>query len=79
MILNDAQDWLEWIEVIKFPVIGLEIWEYINPVTAKERLPKLEEPPYHHQLQGRTVIPRVPLFVFADKSTFKRAVRTVHQ
>jgi hypothetical protein len=74
MILNDAQGWLEWIEVIKLPAIGLEIWEYINPVTAKERLPKFEEPPYHHQLQGRTVIPRAILFVFADKTTFKRAV-----
>jgi reverse transcriptase-like protein/Pol polyprotein/gag-pre-integrase-like protein len=44
VILKDAEDWLEWIEVIKSAAIGLEIWEYIDPATIRERLPKLEEP-----------------------------------
>jgi hypothetical protein len=44
VILKDAEDWLEWIEVIKSAAIGLEIWDYINPATENERLPKLEEP-----------------------------------
>ena len=30
--------------MIKSAALGLEIWEYINPATKKERLPKLEEP-----------------------------------
>ena len=35
VILKDAEDWLEWIEVIKSVAIGLDIWEYIDPETAK--------------------------------------------
>jgi len=43
--LNGPSDWDDWLEVIKTTAIGGEIWELVNPETAKNRLPILKEPP----------------------------------
>ena len=46
VILKTSSDWRKWIEVIKSTAIGQQIWEYIDPDTSLEALPKLEEPSF---------------------------------
>jgi hypothetical protein len=36
--LKDAEDWLEWIEVVKSTAIGLDVWDCINPEKTKDEL-----------------------------------------
>src|SRR5580658_89073 len=36
--LKDAEDWLEWIEVVKSTAIGLDVWDCINPEKTKDGL-----------------------------------------
>jgi len=53
VILKTSSDWRKWIEVIKSSAIGQKIWDYIDPETSLEKLPKLEEPlfPEPHDVQ----------------------------
>jgi hypothetical protein len=36
--LKDAEDWLEWIEVVKSTAIGLDVWDCVNPEKTKDEL-----------------------------------------
>jgi len=44
IILNSSSDWDEWIEVVRTKALGNDIWEFVNPATAKAELPTLAEP-----------------------------------
>jgi hypothetical protein len=44
IILTGPNDWDEWIEVVKTKAKAGEIWQYIDPSTAKDQLPNLERP-----------------------------------
>ena len=46
VILKTSSDWRKWIEVIKSSAIGQKIWDYIDPETSLDMLPKLEEPSF---------------------------------
>jgi hypothetical protein len=51
--LVDTNDWYDWITTIKVKAQGEGIWQYIDPSTPKESLPRLEEParPSYKQVQ----------------------------
>lgn len=34
VVLKTADDWDEWVEIIKSAAIGLEVWDLINPSKA---------------------------------------------
>jgi hypothetical protein len=42
--LKDAEDWLEWIEVVKSTAIGLDIWECIDPEKSRDQLRVVSKP-----------------------------------
>jgi hypothetical protein len=44
IILNGSNDWDEWLEVVRTKALGNDIWEFVNPATAKAELPTLAEP-----------------------------------
>ena len=44
VILSNSSAWDEWLEIIKTKAVGGEIWEFVNPATAKDTLPALTEP-----------------------------------
>jgi hypothetical protein len=44
VILHTEKDWDSWIELIKSAALKFELWEYINPYTAKDKVPVLSEP-----------------------------------
>ena len=44
VVLRTADDWDEWVEIIKSTAIGLEVWELINPNKTTTQLRRLERP-----------------------------------
>ena len=44
IVLSSPNDWDEWIEIIKSKAIGGDVWDYMNPSTAKDTLPDLTRP-----------------------------------
>jgi len=44
VILSNPSDWDEWLEIIKTKAAGGEVWEFVDPATAKDELPTLTEP-----------------------------------
>jgi len=44
VILAGPDDWDEWIEIVQTTTRKADIWNLVNPSTAKEKLPKLEPP-----------------------------------
>jgi hypothetical protein len=44
VILSNPSDWDEWLEIIKTKAVGGEVWEFVDPATAKDTLPALTEP-----------------------------------
>jgi hypothetical protein len=42
IILNNSNDWDEWIEVVKVYALSGEVWDHINP--SKDTVPALVEP-----------------------------------
>ena len=44
IILNKPSNWLQWFFIIQDTAKTNEVWEYINPATKKDDLPKLEIP-----------------------------------
>ena len=44
VILASPNDWDEWIELIKRKANANQIWKYVDPLTAADKLLKLEEP-----------------------------------
>ena len=44
VILASPNDWDEWIKVIKSKANNNRLWKYVNLLTSKTELPKLEEP-----------------------------------
>ena len=44
VVLKTADDWDEWVEIIKSAAIGLEVWDLINPNKTTTQLRRLERP-----------------------------------
>ena len=44
VILDKPSDWLQWFFIIQDIAKTNEVWEYIDPATKKDDLPKLEPP-----------------------------------
>jgi len=44
VVLKTADDWDEWVEIIKSAAIGLEVWDLINPNKATMDLRRNERP-----------------------------------
>ena len=44
IILNKPSDWLQWFFIIQDTAKTNEVWQYIDPATKKDDLPKLEPP-----------------------------------
>ena len=44
VVLKTADDWDEWVEIIKSAAIGLEVWDLINPNKAMVDLRRNERP-----------------------------------
>ena len=44
VVLASPNDWDEWIELIKRKANANQIWKYVDPSTAADKLPKLKEP-----------------------------------
>ena len=42
VILDKPSDWLQWFFIIQDTAKTNEVWEYIDPATKKDDLPKLE-------------------------------------
>ncbi len=59
VILNSSFDWDEWIGIIMTKAIAGDIWDYVNPNTAKDELPVLAEPHFP-----------MPAEVNTEKTTF---------
>jgi len=79
VILKDAEDWLEWIEVIKSAAIGLEIWEYIDPATIRELLPKLEEPVWPTPATVKQGATGISQLTADEKDTYKSLKQSYHR
>ncbi len=43
IFLNGPKDWDEWILLLKHAALKDNIWEFIDPDTLKDKLPKLVE------------------------------------
>jgi hypothetical protein len=44
LILNQPSDWTQWFFIIQDTATTNEVWQYIDPSTKKDDLPKLEPP-----------------------------------
>jgi len=44
LILDKPSDWIQWYFVVQDTAKNNEVWEYIDPSTKKDALPKLETP-----------------------------------
>ena len=44
VVLEDDKDWIPWLEVTKTVALEHQLWDYINPSVALEKLIKLEAP-----------------------------------
>ena len=55
VVLASPNDWDEWIELIKRKANANQIWKYVDPSTAVDKLPKLIEPtrPEPKDVNGR--------------------------
>ena len=44
VILRDNRDWIKWLEITKTTALEDDVWQYIDPLVAKDKLPLLEPP-----------------------------------
>ena len=44
IFLNGPKDWDEWIMLLESSALRYDIWQYVNPATPKDQLPRLIEP-----------------------------------
>ena len=44
IILSNPSDWDEWLEIIKTKAVGGEVWRFLDPAIAKDKIPSLTEP-----------------------------------
>ena len=44
VILDKPSDWIPWFFVVQDSATNNKVWEYIDPSTEKDKLPKLEPP-----------------------------------
>jgi hypothetical protein len=46
VILSGQPDWDEWINLIRLRARAGDVWEYVDPSTKQDQLPRLLEPVY---------------------------------
>ncbi len=44
VILNQPSDWIQWFFIVQDTAETNKVWQYIDPSTKKDKLPKLEPP-----------------------------------
>jgi len=44
VILSNQADWDEWIDLIRLRARTGDVWEYVDPSTKQDQLPRLLEP-----------------------------------
>ena len=44
VILRDNRDWIKWLEITKTTALEDDVWQYIDPSVARDKLPQLEPP-----------------------------------
>ena len=44
VILKDNRDWIKWLEITKTTALEDDVWQYIDLLVARDKLPQLKPP-----------------------------------